>query len=144
MGSIAEKFSEIFEAWGIEFSPDDIAARRPGFLKQMNGSGSVRYSFGSDERGEYLEFYAFHRIWGDHHARVYESGSVEPLDTLATMYIVDDDPEVTAQNERKMEEGNRKLLAELEVAGLLSDGPVPNSFTINAHLTSGAEERDED
>ncbi|MEX2458256.1 MAG: hypothetical protein WD770_04660 [Actinomycetota bacterium] len=60
------------------------------------------------------------------------------MGTLETMYVSPpDDPEATERNSRQMEERNRRLLAELEEAGLLGGGPVPNSFTINAFLVTG-------
>jgi hypothetical protein len=43
-----------------------------------------------------------------------------------------------------MHERNRKLLAELDEAGLTSGGPVPNSFTINAYLTTADRDADDD
>ncbi len=140
LDALRAKFDETFEQWGVTLPEDDVAERRSGYLKQQGGSGSVRYVFGSDDRGEYLEYYAFHRIWGDHHARIYESGEVEALEVLQTGYPIDpDDPEVAARNEREMIERNRKLLEELETAGLMSGGPVPMSFTINATLVSNPE-----
>lgn len=41
-----------------------------------------------------------------------------------------------------MVERNRKLLQELESAGLLSGGPVPMSFTVNSYLVTGADQED--
>ena len=135
LAAVEEKFSAIFEHWELELPEADVAARSGGFLRQKNGSGSVRYVFGRDRKGEYLEFYAFHRIWGDRHARIYASGEVESLDVLFTMHLVDpDDPEVTARNQREMQERNARLLHQLEEAGLLTGGPVPVSFTVNAYL----------
>ncbi|MEX2458252.1 MAG: hypothetical protein WD770_04640 [Actinomycetota bacterium] len=106
--ALRAKFAEIFEQWEVE-------------------------------RGEYVEFYAFHRIWGDHHARIYADGEEVSLETLETTFISPpDDPEATERSRRQMEERNQRLLAELEDAGLLGGGPVPNSFTINAFLVTGA------
>ncbi|MCA1706319.1 MAG: hypothetical protein LC808_24860 [Actinobacteria bacterium] len=129
-------FAKEFEQWGVTLPEEDVRDRRPGYLKQANGSGSARYAWGSDERGEYVEFYAFHRIWGDYHARIYANGETEPLPTLITMYAEGDDPETTERNRQEMVEQNRTLLADLEAAGLLAAGPVPVSFTINAALTT--------
>ena len=141
--SLRAKFGEVFEQWGVTLPEDDVAERRGGSLRQQGGSGSVRYVFGRDEAGEYVEFYAFHRIWGDHHARIRESGELEGLEILQTGYPIDpDDPEVAARNQRAMAERNRNLLEELESAGLLSGGPVPMSFTVNSYLVTGADEED--
>lgn len=143
--AIKNKFAEIFESWGLELPQTDVDERKPGYLRQNGGSGSVRYVFAGEGDNEYLEFYSFHRIWGDTHARIYTDGRVEHLDVLGTSYIVKpEDPEATALNQRKMEEHNQKLLSELEEAGLMSGGPVPNSFTINAYLTTRHDDDQED
>ena len=141
MSLIKEQFEKHFEAWGVELSDDAIANKTPGSSRQKEGSGLVRYVFGTDPKGDFLEFYSFHRIWGDSHGRIYESGELEHLDTLATMYIVSDDPEETERNKNEMHEHNLQLRDDLEGSGLLSGGPIPMSFEINAYLTTG--DRDE-
>jgi len=136
--ALRRRFDEIFEPWGLQLPQSSVIARHAGFLRQTGGSGWVRYVFGRDEEGEYLEFYALHRIAGDRHARIHESEAVTDLDVLQTMHVVDPDrPEITARKEREMRERNSALLQQLEGAGLFSGGPVPNSFLINAYLVSG-------
>ena len=97
----------------------------------------MRYRFSENDKGPYLEYYQFHRIWGDSHARIYGSGEVEHLDTLATVRIVTGDPVQDRVAQDALEQRNRRLLEELEAAGLLSGGPVPGSFTINSALATG-------
>ena len=137
LARIKAVFDEVLEPWLVELPPDDLAERRAGSLRQRNGSGSVRYAFGSTARGEYLEFYAFHRIWGDAHQRVYASGEVEHLDVLGTSYIESDDAEESRRRREQMHERNRRLMEDLDRAGLREGGPVPMSFEINAHLVTG-------
>ena len=139
---IKAAFDEMFESWETELPVEALEKRRPGSLRQKNGSGSVRYAFGRSDKGEYLEYYSFHRIWGDAHARLFASGDVEHLDVLATSLVVSDDPEEMRRREEKMHERNRRLIEELDQAGLREGGPVPNSFEINAHLVTG--NRDEE
>jgi hypothetical protein len=136
MTTIKALFDERFEAWQIELPVDAVERREPGFLRQGNGSGSVRYAFGTNERGEYLEYYSFHRIGGDSHGRIYADGTYEGLDTLQTMYVSSGEPAEVQQRVDEMHERNRRLLEALDEAGLTSGGPVPNSFTINAYLTT--------
>jgi hypothetical protein len=133
---LVSKLVEMHPGWGlaIESPPAGV---RGGCARQRGGSGLVRYVFGEDDRGRFLEFYSFHRIWGDLHSRIYEDGTVEGMDVLETATVATGDPDedkrlVEAQNER-----NRRLLKELDDAGLLSGGPVPVSFTMNAALTTG-------
>ena len=130
------KLVEMHPGWDLTVgSPSE--SERCGFLRQAGGSGLVRYVLGEDERGAFLEFYSFHRIWGDLHARIYEDGTVEPLDVLETAVATTGDADedmrrIQAQNRR-----NQELLRALDEAGLLSGGPVPASFEINAALASG-------
>lgn len=74
------------------------------------------------------------------HARIYASGEVEGLAVLETMLPVTGDPVEDAQRRHQQDQRNRLLIEELEAAGLLSGGPVPNSFVINASLVTGVVE----
>ena len=137
MGMIKETFDSLFEEWEVELPHGSVEDRLPGALQQTDGSGLIRYAFGSDQRGTYLEFYSFHRIAGDGHARIYEDGEIEDLPTLQTMVLLSDDPEENERREAAMHENNRQLLADLEEKGLMSGGPVPGAFQVNAYLTTG-------
>lgn len=133
---LARKLDEMHPGWGVAVEPPPAGPRR-GFVRQAGGPGRIRYVFGEDERGIFLEFYSFHRVWGDVHARIREDGTVEGLDVLDTAVAVTGDPDedrrlVEAQNRR-----NQRLLVELEEAGLLSGGPIPASFEIDAALAGG-------
>ncbi|HYI45500.1 MAG TPA: ADP-ribosylglycohydrolase family protein [Actinomycetota bacterium] len=137
MSRIKSAFDETFESWSVELPETDIAEAKAGALRQKDGSGLIRYAFGHSERGEYLEFYAFHRIWGDGHQRIYASGEVDHLATLETILMVSDDPAEMKRRQEEQEERNQQLLEDLDRAGLREGGPVPGSFEINAHLVTG-------
>ena len=106
---------------------------------QARKNGSMRIAtfrfnwvFGETGGYEYVEFYRFHRF-GEEHARIWEDGTVEDLDTLETMYAYD--PKIPGDEERKREESARRyesLLAELSEAGLLEE--VPAHTAINTFL----------
>ncbi len=68
-------FARYFSNWGIELPEDDVAQRKRG--KLFEAGWSVRWIFGSDERGEYLDFYATHRMTNDRHLRLHENGEEE-------------------------------------------------------------------
>lgn len=137
---IKARFDEMFEPWSIQLPVADLEARRGGMLRQEGGPGSIRYAFGRSDRGEYLEFYLFDRIWGDLHQRIYASGEVEHLRELETVFPQSDDPEEMKRYGEEQEERNRKLLEELDEAGLREGGPVPMSFELNAYLVTGDRE----
>ncbi len=137
---LVRKLVEMHPGWDLAVESPPAGSRR-GFVRQRGGPGLVRYVFAGDERGSFLEFYSFHRIWGDYHARIYEDGTVVGLDVLETAVPVTGDPDedgrrIEAQNRR-----NQRLLRELDEAGLLSGGPVPRSFEVNAALASGLLDR---
>jgi hypothetical protein len=139
--AIVEAFKETHPGWdAIEPPPTGPSS---GALHQPEGSGLVRYMFGENDRGRYLEYYSFHRIWGDSHVRIYAAGEAEHLDTLETTLMVTDDAAEDRRQREELHHRNQRLIDELEAAGLLSGGPVPGSFTINAAIVTGAVDPDE-
>lgn len=76
---LVRKLVDMHPGWGLAVEAPP-GGPRSGFLQQVGGSGRIRYVFGEDERGAFLEFYSFHRVWGDVHARIREDGTVEGLD----------------------------------------------------------------
>ena len=134
--AMIEELKERHPEWGIDITPPPKGPSS-GAVRQAKGSGLVRYVFGENERGRYLEYYSFHRIWGDSHRRIYGTCEVESLDTLETMRVVDPDPAIDKQNVERQNARNRRLLEELDANGLLSGGPVPGSFVINSALVTG-------
>lgn len=133
---MVEKLEELHPGWALDIQPPPDGPAS-GATRQAGGSGLVRYTFSRDEHGPYLEFYSFHRISGDLHQRIYESGEVRHLATLETTLAVTDDPEKERQLREQQDRRNRTLVEELEAAGLLSGGPVPGSFAINAAIVTG-------
>lgn len=133
------RLEEMHPGWEIDIRPppDGPAA---GAVRQAGGTGLIRYVFSTAGHRHCLEFYSFHRIWGDLHARIYESGEVEHLAQLETMLEVTGDPEKDRRAREQQNQRNRALMEELEAAGLLSGGPVPSSFAINAAIVTGVVE----
>jgi hypothetical protein len=132
--AMAAKLAEMHPEWGIDIKPPP-AGPSSGAVRQQGGSGLVRYVWRDGDRGRYLEYYSFHRIWGDLHVRIHESGEVEWLPTLTTTFIV---PDEDAAAREKLHKENQDLLQQLDEAGLLSGGPVPMSFQINSAIMTGA------
>ena len=138
---MVQKFQELHPDWEVMQPPPDGPVS--GAVRQIGGSGLARYRFAEGERGPFPEYYLFHRIWGDSHLRIYGSGEVEYLDTLAGTIVLTGDPDKDKRQREKLEERNRRLIEALEEAGLLSGGPVPGSFEINAAILTGAIDPDE-
>ena len=144
--TMVRMLKEMHPGWDLDIQPPPQGPAS-GAARQAGGPGLVRYAFAGNERNPYLEFYSFHRIWGDSHARIYASGEVERLAVLETAMAVTDDPSKDRQQRERQNRRNRQLLEELEAAGLLSGGPVPNSFVMNAAIVTGVvayEDRSDD
>ena len=88
---IEAKFNEFFSTWGIRLPPEAMAHRQRGRILQAGWV--VWYLFAVDDQGEYLDFYATHRMAGDHHRRLRANGGRECLPTLQMMYATSADPE---------------------------------------------------
>jgi hypothetical protein len=133
---MVRRLEEMHPRWGLDVRPPPEGPAT-GAARQAGGSGLIRYAFSEDERGPYLEFYSFHRVWGDLHARIYGSGEVEHLEVLETTVVDVDDPEEDARLREQQNQRNRSLMEELEAAGLVSGGPVPSSFVVNSAIATG-------
>ena len=133
---MVEKLEEMHPGWELDIQPPPEGPIS-GAAREAGGSGLIRYTFSGDERKPYLEFYSFHRIWGDLHARIYESGEVQHLAELETTLGVTGDPDKDRQQREDQNRRNQALLEDLEAAGLLSGGPVPGSFVMNAAIGTG-------
>jgi len=101
---IAQNFQEAFANWGIELPRENLSARRRGEITQAGWH--IRFLFGSDEKGEYLDYYSSHRMTNNDHMRLYESGEVEDLPALSDGFFSPSDPEehVRLQAEFELEE----------------------------------------
>ncbi|GLI46256.1 hypothetical protein [Methanoculleus bourgensis] len=123
-------FEEMYQA---TFAIPEEALRERKNGSMQVAAFHVNWVFGEADGYEYLEFYRFHRF-GDEHARIWEDGTIEQLDTLETMFAFD--PKIPGDEERKSEESARRyenLLKELAEAGLLEEMPyhtMVNSFLV--------------
>ena len=80
MRRIEEHFSQRFQVWRIELPREAVDNRQRG--KIVEAGWTIWYQFGSDEDGEYLDYYSSHRMTNDSHVRIHEDGRVESLDSL--------------------------------------------------------------
>lgn len=60
--------------------PEHVRERKRG--KIVEAGWAIWYLFGEDERGEYLDYYASHRMTNDRHLRIREDGAEEYLPTV--------------------------------------------------------------
>lgn len=74
------------------FLPNDIESRwhRGQIAKQ---GWTIKFLFGEDAKGKFLDYYASHRMTNDRHVRIRSDGSEEILPALDGMRIVYKDAE---------------------------------------------------
>ena len=70
-------FNKDFETWSIELPEEAVENRQRG--KIVKSGWTIGYLFGTDEAGDYLDYYASHRMTNDRHVRLYADGSSKGL-----------------------------------------------------------------
>ena len=112
---IEQVFAERFSPWSITLPAEDVRERRRG--KIVAAGWAIWYLFGSNERREYLDYYAAHRMTTDRHVRLYENGEVESLPAINTMRVSSRHPEEDARLEAEHREETRRVSKLLEEKG---------------------------
>jgi len=129
METAAVLFSRDFSRWAIQLPPQDVAQRHRGRINQEGWA--IWYLFGGDDRGEYLDYYAAHRMTDDRHVRIYASGEREELPTIQSFRPCSDDP---FEDQRLADEHfakNQRVAVLLESKGFGLDGSEPASVALN-------------
>lgn len=132
MKLIAETFAQHFAHWNITIPQENLKNRQSGYIQEA--SWLIQYCFGEDEKGEYLDYYAAHRMTDDSHRRIYEDGTEESLDALSSIRRVSKDPEEDKRLEEEYYQHNQ------EVTRMLADKGF-TKFTINMFLHAGLDEK---
>ena len=83
---IAKTFAKRFSHWKIRIPEDKLENRRSGYIQE--GGWLIQYCFGKDENGEYMDYYATHRMTDDSHIRIYEDDREESLPALSSIYLL--------------------------------------------------------
>ena len=116
MKEIESAFNARFAHWGITLPPEDIAQRRRG--KIVKAGWAIWYLFGSDEKGEYLDYYASHRMTNDRHVRIWEDGQQRAMESYWQMLVYDADvPGDKERAEDEYREHNRRVSEVLKRKG---------------------------
>ena len=96
MRNAVQLFEQDFARWGLQLPADAIAARRSGQIREAGWS--LRFNFGCDGGGEYLDYYASPRDvqddppGDDWHVRLYESGERVEMPPVLEAYLYGRDP----------------------------------------------------
>jgi len=141
-GTIKAQFDADFTAWKIRLPARDLKARRPGRI--LKAGWAISYVFGRDEQGEYLDYYASHRMTEDGHVRLRDGARGESLPTIGGLRIVSPDPVEDARLEAEQVARNREVARMLDAKGLGMQGDEPGGVLMNRFLRlGGADENDE-
>lgn len=142
LSRIESQFNARFENWRIHLPPQDVAARRRGRI--MQAGWTIWYLFASDDQGEYLDFYSYHRMAGDEHVRLRANGEMAALPSLAWAYSVVDDPQEGQAIEEDFYHRNQEVSAMLAAKGFGCQGDEDFLTQVNHQLVTrsdtGAEE----
>jgi len=132
VGAIEDRFSQTFATWGICLPLQDVAARRLG--KIVKAGWNIWYLFAFDETGDYLDYYASHRMTDDEHVRIRYDRQVENLPTISSVRICSDDPEEDKKLEAAYLAENRRIVRLPEEKGFGLSGNEPGGVQINRFL----------
>jgi len=117
LGTLQAVFAEAMSYWGHQLPAEDVIHRRRGTLGGGDGDygwgDTVKYLFGSDEQGEYVDYYLCHRLAGDRHGRIYEDGSTKDLPTIPTGRCGSSDPVEDARLEAESRAEYEQIIAML-------------------------------
>lgn len=116
LGKIKLLFAKEFAMSDICLAEDDVVNRRPGKIDK-NG-WDISYLFGSDEKGEYLDYYASHRMTNDRHVRIYADGQREDLPALVDFRRASQDPQEDERLKEEFYAENSRVLAMLKEKAL--------------------------
>lgn len=109
MERIVAHFTAEFSYWGITLPPDDVAQRRRG--KIIAWGWAIWYLFDRDDEGEYLDYYASHRMTSDRHTRIRTSGTIESLPANSSMIPISEDPRETERIRARAAELDQRATA---------------------------------
>ena len=115
MRRIESRFNESFRLWGIRLGREAIAARQRG--KIVEAGWTIRFLFGADASGEYLDYYSSHRMTNDSHLRLYDDGRVVGLEALHEMRPTSDDPAEEARLKAEFRDHNERVARLLKEKG---------------------------
>lgn len=115
ISTIKKKFDQSFLAFGIELPCEDLANRHRGEISEQGWH--IQYLFGSDDRGEYMDYYSMHRMTNDGHTRLYADGHSESLPAFLDFRRCSEDPVEDTKFEAEFKKANHHVAKLLEAKG---------------------------
>ncbi|MBC7350530.1 MAG: hypothetical protein H5U05_11255 [Candidatus Aminicenantes bacterium] len=128
MKTIQNIFNKHFAHWQITLPEENVRKKESGYIQKAGWV--VQFCFGKDEKGEYLDYYAAHRMTDDCHVRIYENGQAINLPALVSFRRVSQDPEEDKKLEEEYFRYNRGIAQTLIDKGF-------DKFSVNMFLHAG-------
>jgi hypothetical protein len=135
MTNMERIFNQSFADWNIAVPPDAVGRRAPGNVSRAGWS--IVYRFGADAEGEFLDYYASHRMTDDSHVRIREDGRVERLPAVIGLRLASADPVEDARLHAAHARENREIEGMLEQKGFGIGAMDPGAARINRFLRLG-------
>lgn len=135
MEAMQDIFSKHFAHWQITLPEENVRKKERGYIQKAGWL--IQFCFGKDEKGEYLDYYAAHRMTDDRHVRIYENGKEIDLPALMSFRRVSENPEEDQKLEEEYFRHNR------ETARMLIDKGF-DKFSVNMFLHAGLDEEKEE
>ncbi len=127
-------FNRSFANWDICLPKSAVKARERGRIVERGWT--IWYVCGSDDGGEYLDYYASHRMTNDRHVRLHADGRSESLETVQDSYVLPKDPAKAEQAKAKFRARNRAVRRMLDEKGFtLDEGVHPSAAVRHYQLT---------
>jgi len=110
-----DEFNRTFALWDISLSQEDL---EPGATYQLSKRGwAIWLRLDADEAGEYLDYYASHRMTNDRHVRLRPGGSGENLPALEEGRLGSSDPIEDARLKQEFLQRQRETARLLDEKG---------------------------
>ncbi len=135
LGRIKLAFAREFGPWKISLPEEAVVARAQGKICVLGWA--IWYRFGTDEEGEFLDYYSSHRMTSDSHVRIHEDGREESLEILSTARLVSEDPVEDAELEKAFRAKNQRINQKLAEKGFALTGEEPLAVILNRLLVTG-------
>lgn len=132
MDRIAAAFNAEFARWDIRLPTGAVEALRRG--KIVRAGWAIWYLSGGDARGEYLDYYASHRMTSDRHVRIRADGSKETLPAIQDFRASSTNLTEDARLEAACLRRNRRVARLLQAKGFGIRGDEPVSVQVNRYL----------
>jgi hypothetical protein len=132
MTVIESKFNQRFSLWKIRLPRDAVEQRKRG--KIVQAGWSIWYLFGSDEKGDYMDYYGSHRMTNDNHIRIYADGFCKELPAIRTFRLCSEDPEEDARLDDEYYAENQRVSRMLDKKGFGLTGDEPGGVQMNRLL----------